>query len=77
MMVRSMIFDWYGTLAQWEDAGVSNYVVVLSELGYEPDLGAIGAYHARWDGIDHREHSTSRDTYAKWTRTRLNELVRD
>jgi putative hydrolase of the HAD superfamily len=32
-------------------------------------------YHARWDGVDHREHSTSRDTYLAWSRQRLMDLA--
>ncbi|HTW99180.1 MAG TPA: hypothetical protein VMD59_10405 [Acidimicrobiales bacterium] len=60
-MIRAAVFDWYGTLAEWEPTGSSNYATVLSALGYEPDAGVIGAYHTRWDGVDHRQRSTSRE----------------
>jgi putative hydrolase of the HAD superfamily len=73
----AVIFDWYGTLAEWEHAGVSNYATVLSALGYDPDIGVIDAYHARWDGVEHRAYSTSREAYVAWTRRRLQQLAHE
>lgn len=77
VMARAVIFDWYGTLAEWEQAGTSNYAAVLAQFGYTPGAGIFDEYHARWDGADHRAYSTSRDAYAAWTRERLAELVGD
>jgi putative hydrolase of the HAD superfamily len=74
-MIRAVIFDWYGTLAESEHAGVSSFEVALSRLGYEPDPAVIDAYHVRWDGADHRAHSTSREAYGSWTRGRLRGLA--
>lgn len=76
-MVKAVIFDWFGTLAEWEHRGKSNYLTVLAGFGYEVDAGVIDAYHARWDGVDHREHSVSQDAYVAWTRGRLAALVRE
>lgn len=74
-MPRAVIFDWYGTLAEWEQPGVATYAAVLSGFGYEVPERVFDDYHARWDGVDHRSHSTSREVYAAWTRLCLRELV--
>ena len=70
MTVTAVLLDFYGTLARattWMSLGD-----VLDEHGYElaPDL------QARWwnegfDGVEHTEHSTSRDRYQAWTQQRL------
>jgi putative hydrolase of the HAD superfamily len=39
------------------------------------DPAVFDRYHARWDGVDHSEHSTSRDTYLAWSRQRLVDLA--
>lgn len=75
-MVKAAIFDWHGTLAHWEPPGASAYLAVLASFGYEPEARVIDDYHDRWDGVDHRAHSTSRDAYVAWTRRRLLGLVR-
>lgn len=74
-MARAVIFDWYGTLARWQSADVINYAAVLSALGYNAAGDIIDGYFARWDGVDHQEHSTSVEAYAQWTRWRLGQLV--
>jgi putative hydrolase of the HAD superfamily len=68
--IQAILLDFYGTLARattWVSLGD-----VLDEHGYElaPDL------QARWwnegfDGIEHTEHSTSRERYQAWTQQRL------
>lgn len=68
-------FDWFGTLAQSEHEEASNYSTVLRDLGYEPDTAIFDAYYASWDGVDHRRHSMSRETYLAWTRDRLRALT--
>ena len=74
-MASAVIFDWFGTLARWAHPEPSNYVSVLRDLGFDPDQGVIDKYLVTWDGIDHREHSASRDTYLAWTRVRLGTLT--
>jgi putative hydrolase of the HAD superfamily len=65
--VRAVLLDYYGTLAEathWISADD-----VLAEHGYElpPET------RDRWfnDGIEHLEHSRSRDHYVAWQRERL------
>jgi putative hydrolase of the HAD superfamily len=70
-VVQAVIFDWFGTLAQWPHGPTSSYTSVFSDHGHRVDSAIFDRYHARWDGIDHREHSTSRDTYLAWSRQRL------
>jgi putative hydrolase of the HAD superfamily len=70
MRVRAVLLDFYGTLAEathWVSADD-----VLSARGYElaPDA------RDRWfndgiDGLEHLEHSQSRDHYVAWQRERL------
>lgn len=76
-MVRAVIFDWYGTLAEWEHVSRSTYEAVLASFGYGADEEVVDAYHVRWDGVDHRAHSTDPAAYAAWTRGRLRGLVGD
>ncbi len=76
-MARAVIFDWYGTLAEWEHSSASSYAAVLAELGYEARGQVLDEYQTRWDGVDHRAHSTSREAYVLWSRSRLRALVGD
>jgi putative hydrolase of the HAD superfamily len=70
-VVQAVIFDWFGTLAEWPHGSNSSYPSVFSDHGHEVDPAVFDRYHTRWDGIDHSEHSTSRDTYLVWSRQRL------
>jgi putative hydrolase of the HAD superfamily len=70
-MVRAVIFDWFGTLAVWSHGSTSGYASVFSDHGHRVDPTILDQYHARWDGIDHTEHSTSRQAYMAWSRSRL------
>jgi putative hydrolase of the HAD superfamily len=68
--VRAVLFDFYGTLAQatqWMSIDV-----VLAEHGYE----LSDEVRDRWwnegvDGVEHVEHSRSREHYQGWQRERL------
>lgn len=67
-MLRAVLLDFYGTLAEatrWTSAGD-----VLAEHGY--DL-ADAVRDRFWldDGIEHLEHSRSRDHYVAWQEARL------
>jgi putative hydrolase of the HAD superfamily len=70
-MLRAVIFDWFGTLAEWPHGSSSGYTSVFLEHGRRVDAAVFDCYHERWDGVDHAEHSTSRDTYLAWSRQRL------
>lgn len=70
-MVRAVIFDWFGTLAEWPHGSSSSYTSVFLEHGLVVDAAVFDRYHERWDGVDHTEHSTSRDAYLAWSRQRL------
>ena len=76
-MVQAVVFDWFGTLAQWPDGPASNYESIFLSHGHRIDPDVFERYHARWDGIDHAEHSTSRVAYLEWTRLRLSELAEE
>jgi putative hydrolase of the HAD superfamily len=74
-MVQAVVFDWFGTLAEWPDRSSSNYESIFLDHGHRVDPAVFEHYHARWDGIDHAEHSASRDAYIAWTRQRLTDLA--
>jgi putative hydrolase of the HAD superfamily len=74
-MVHAVVFDWFGTLAEWPDRPSSNYESIFLDHGHRIDAAVFDRYHARWDGIDHAEHSTSRSGYIAWTRQRLTDLA--
>jgi putative hydrolase of the HAD superfamily len=68
--VRAVLLDFYGTLAE-----ATHWVsidAVLEEHGYDLPAEALN----RWwnegvDGIEHLEHSQSRDHYIAWQRERM------
>jgi putative hydrolase of the HAD superfamily len=74
-VVRAVIFDWFGTLAEWPHGSTSSNGSIFSDHGHRVDPTLFDRYHARWDGVDHRAHSTSRDTYLAWSRQRLMDLA--
>jgi putative hydrolase of the HAD superfamily len=75
-MVSAVIFDFYGTLAQWADRDQTGYSAVFSAHGYVLDPAELNAYFMRYDGIEHREHSASEEAYEAWARSRLRDLTR-
>jgi putative hydrolase of the HAD superfamily len=77
MAVRAVILDFYGTLAEARGAGPT-WSSVLAEIGYELDADA----RRRWwndglDGVEHDEHSRSRDHYVAWQQSRTRAMLRD
>jgi putative hydrolase of the HAD superfamily len=74
--VAAVLFDFYGTLAHATAWGTS-YDDVLARHGYT----LVADARARWtsdafDGLEHVEHSASRDSYVAWERTRLTDMAR-
>jgi putative hydrolase of the HAD superfamily len=67
--IRAVLADFYGTLARattWVSADD-----VLAEHGYELDPEHRAIYFADGlDGVEHDEHSKSRDHYVAWQRER-------
>ena len=74
-MVSAVIFDFYGTLARFADADVSNYEAVLAVHGYEPERTILDDYFSRYNGVEHAEHSVSEEVYEAWVRVRLADLT--
>jgi putative hydrolase of the HAD superfamily len=70
MPINAVLFDYYGTLAEathWVSADD-----VLAEHGYElPPETRDRWFNDGIDGIEHVEHSRSRDHYVAWQRERL------
>ena len=74
-MVKAVVFDFYGTLAETRDWGPS-WEELIAEMGYvlDPDV------QDRWwndgiDGIEHDEHSRSRDHYVAWQQARVRGML--
>jgi len=69
MTIRGILVDFYGTLARattWVSADE-----VLAEHGYTLDDEHRAIYYADGlDGVEHDEHSQSRDHYVSWQRER-------
>jgi putative hydrolase of the HAD superfamily len=77
MTYRALLLDFYGTLAESPDWGPS-WEEVLAEFG----IGLPDAVRDRWwgdgiDGVEHDEHSQSRDHYVAWQRARMSGLLSD
>ena len=70
-----MIFDFYGTLARWEDSHLSNYTAVFAAHGYHLPDAVLAEYFSRYDGVEHTEHSVSEEAYEAWVRHRLGDLT--
>jgi putative hydrolase of the HAD superfamily len=74
-MNRAVIFDFYGTLAHWQDQDASNYATVLAAHGYDVDDDVLSDYFVRYDGVEHVAHSVNQDAYEAWVRHRLCDLT--
>lgn len=73
--MRAVIFDFYGTLAETTDWGPS-WQELVAELGYElPDDVRDRWWNDGLDGIEHDEHSQSRDRYVAWQHARTSGML--
>jgi putative hydrolase of the HAD superfamily len=72
---EAVIFDFYGTLAESDGSGL-HVADVVTEHGYEltPDI-ARRYWQDGLDGVEHPEHSLSRDHYVAWQTRRLHNLL--
>jgi putative hydrolase of the HAD superfamily len=79
MVVKAVIFDFYGTLAHFADAGTPEYETCYQATfgahGYPLEKAALDDYYARDDGVEHGEHSISEEAYETWVRSRLRNLT--
>jgi putative hydrolase of the HAD superfamily len=78
-VVSAVIFDFYGTLARSADAGAATYENIYQATfaahGYALDEAVLDEYFARYDGVEHGEHSVSEEAYEAWVRSRLRDLT--
>jgi putative hydrolase of the HAD superfamily len=75
-MPSAVIFDFYGTLAKWADSERAfTYETIFAAHGYSLSSDVRDYYFARYDGVDHSEHSVDEEAYDRWVRSRLRDLV--
>jgi putative hydrolase of the HAD superfamily len=75
MPVRAVIFDFYGTLAESAGAGLA-WADLFSEIGHTLSQDAIDRlWNQGNDGVEHVEHSQSRDHYVAWQQARLRQII--
>ncbi len=75
MPVRAVIFDFYGTLAESTGAGLA-WADLFSEIGHTLSQDAIDRlWNQGNDGVEHVEHSQSRDHYVAWQQSRLRQII--
>ncbi len=74
-LLKAAVFDFYGTLARAVRWGPT-VDEVLADHGLRLDEHAHRAWQADvLDGMEHHEHSISRDRYLAWERERLRRLA--
>jgi putative hydrolase of the HAD superfamily len=73
--VRAVVFDFFGTVAYRPAVVGSGFAEVFERHGYRLEPNVESAYLARYDGIEHVEHSTDRVTYEAWSRRRYADLA--
>ena len=75
MPVRAVIFDFYGTLAESTGAGLA-WADLFSEIGHTVSQEAIDRlWNQGNDGVEHVEHSQSREHYVAWQQARLRQII--
>ena len=74
MPIRGVIFDFYGTLA--ESTVPAPWADLFSEIGHTLSQEAIDRlWNQGNDGVEHLEHSQSRDHYVAWQQARLRQII--
>ena len=75
--MKAVVFDFYGTLAEATNDGPT-WEEVFAEHGYELSQPALNRlWNAGVDGLEHDEHSHSRDHYVAWQQSRLREVLEE
>lgn len=75
LAVQAVIFDFFGTVARHPHGVTTQYAAVLASHGYHLDPAVESAHFARYNGVEHLEHSIDQATYEAWARFRLGELA--
>jgi putative hydrolase of the HAD superfamily len=76
-MIRAVILDFYGTLAETPEWGPS-WEELVADLGHVlPREVRDRWWHDSFDGHEHDEHSRSRDHYVAWQQSRLTGMLAD
>jgi len=74
-MVKAVLFDFYNTLAETTNWGPS-WEELVAELGYElPADIRERWWHDGIDGMEHDEHSRSREHYVAWQQERVRSML--
>ena len=73
--LRGVVVDFFGTVARHPQGAVSGLAAVFERHGYSLDPRTEADHARRYEGIEHREHSLSADTYEAWIRRRHTELA--
>jgi putative hydrolase of the HAD superfamily len=76
MTIRAVVFDFYGTLAE-ADANRPTWADIFRELGHELSADAASRFWNVTDGIEHDEHSQSRDHYVAWQHARVRTILEE
>jgi putative hydrolase of the HAD superfamily len=75
MPIRAVVLDFYGTLAEAETGGPS-WAQMFQELGHELSADATRRlWSDGFDGLEHDEHSRSRDHYVAWQHARVRAII--
>lgn len=75
--MQAVIFDFYGTLAESPRWGPS-WQEMVAEVGFElPDDVRDRWWNDGVDGIEHDEHSQSRDLYVAWQQMRMRGMLEE
>ena len=77
MTVTTVLFDFYGTLAEsdWESWWLAE-ILEARGYGFRPTADNTWSANA-WDGQTHDEHSVSEEAYEAWEKDRWRGLLRD
>jgi putative hydrolase of the HAD superfamily len=76
MTIQAVIFDFYGTLAE-ADASRPTWGDIFREFGHELSADAASRFWNVTDGIEHDEHSQSRDHYVAWQHARVRTIIEE
>jgi putative hydrolase of the HAD superfamily len=74
-VTRTLIFDWYGTLALPAAGDLEMYSPLFRRFGIDVLVETVARHTERWQGVDHHEHSATEASYDRWTRGRVLDLV--
>lgn len=74
---RLVIFDAFNTLVRPKAGFENTFTAALLGLGVEVSAAVMNLLQSASEGLDHRQWSTSRDDYARWTAKTLTSNATD